>query len=73
MSTRGMYDRDGELFGYIDGVRVYNRQGDLIGEMRGQAIYDLQEERRWLLDRDALLDLRGNVIGYLGARVPQDE
>jgi hypothetical protein len=52
---------------------VYNREGELIGEVRGSAIYDTQGERRWLVDRDALLDLRGNVIGYLGARVPQDE
>ena len=29
-------------------------------------------ERRWMLDRDALLDLRGNVIGYLGERIPND-
>jgi hypothetical protein len=72
MSTRGIYDRDGELFGYIDGQHIYNLSGQRTGTLRGQVIYDLDDDRRWLLDRDALLDLRGHVIGYLGQPVRPD-
>jgi len=42
------------------------------GELRDRTIYDLAGERRWLVDRDALLDLRGNVIGYLGEQTPPE-
>jgi hypothetical protein len=73
MSTRGMYDRGGELFGYLEVTRVYDLDGQQIGELRGRVIYDQEDERRWLVDGDALLDLRGNVIGYLGERDPHDE
>ena len=73
MSTRGIYDRDGEVFGYLDGTRVYDLDSRQIGELRGRAIYDLNDERRWLVESDALLDLRGHVIGYLGERAPRDE
>jgi hypothetical protein len=73
MSTRGLYDRSGEVFAYLDGTRVYDLDSRQIGELRGQVIYDLDDERHWLVDGDALLDLRGNVIGYLGESTPHDE
>ena len=73
MSTRGLYDRSGEVFGYLDGTRVFDLDSRQIGELRGRVIYDLDDERRWLVDGDALLDLRGNVIGYLGEAAPRDE
>ncbi len=66
MVQRGIYTRDGELFGYTDGNRIFDLNGTLTGIIQGQTVYDLDNERRWLLNRDALLDLRGNVIGYLG-------
>lgn len=72
MSTRGVYDRQGEALGYLSGSRMYDLDGNLSGELRGSVIYDTDGERRWILDRDALLDLRGNVIGYLGERAPED-
>ena len=73
MSSRGLYDRSGEVFGYLDGTRVFDLDSRQIGELRGRVIYDLEDERRWLVDGDALLDLRGNVIGYLGEPAPRDE
>lgn len=70
MSRRGLYDRSGELLGYLEGTRVYNAQGDRIGDRVGQVIVDQDGERRWLIDRDALLNLHRQVIGYLGEQVP---
>ena len=72
MSTRGIYNRDGEMLGYLMGARVYDVEGNHTGELRDRTIYDLGGERRWLVDRDALLDLRGNVIGYLGEQTPPE-
>lgn len=72
MSTRGIFDRNGEVLGYLAGNRLYDNQDNESGELRGSVILDLNGERRWLVDRDALLDLRGNVIGYLGQQVPDD-
>jgi hypothetical protein len=70
METRGIYDREGELFASIQGTRVYDLNGDLVGEVRGRIVVDLRDERRWMIDGDALLDLHANVIGYLGTPVP---
>ncbi len=69
MSTRGISNRDGEVFGYLQGNRIYDLQGQQTGVVQGQVVYDLEGARQWLLDGDALLDLKGNVIGYLGAPV----
>ncbi|GEM_PF-5661559 len=60
------------MLGYLRGARVYDLEGNHTGELRGQTIYDLGGERRWLVDRDALLDLSGNVIGYLGEQTPPE-
>ena len=64
MIRRGLYNREGERLGYLEGSRVYDLHDVWIGDLRGNAIYDRDGERHWLVDRDALLDLRGHVIGY---------
>ncbi len=69
---RGIYNREGEQLGYLDGTRVYDLVGEWIGEWRGNTIYDRDGERRWWVDRDALLDLHGSVIGYLGETEPYE-
>ncbi|WP_119068058.1 4-fold beta flower protein [Aggregatilinea lenta] len=73
MSTRGISNRDGEVFGYLAGKQVYDLQGEKTGVLDGRVVYDLDGGRQWLLDGDALTDLKGNVIGYLGAPVADEE
>ncbi|MBN1201907.1 MAG: hypothetical protein JXJ20_08645 [Anaerolineae bacterium] len=73
MSTRGIYNRAGEPFGYLEGSRTYDLNGNQTGVVREQVIYDMDGNRRWQLDGDAVLDPRGNVIGYLGERVSHGE
>lgn len=73
MSTRGISNRDGEVFAYLTSNRVYDLQGGEIGTVEGQVVYDLDGGRQWLLDGDALLDLKGNVVGYLGAPLSDGE
>ena len=72
MPTRGIHDRDGELFCFVEGTRLYNLDGERIGELVGRTVMDTDGKRRWVIDGDALLDLRGNVIGYLGQPVRED-
>ena len=69
---RGMYNRDGELFGYLQGSRIYDLDGVQTGVVRGRVIFDMNGDRRLRIDGDALLDIRYNVVGYLGDRVPAD-
>jgi hypothetical protein len=71
--TMRIHDRSGELLAYLEISRVSDPEGRPIGELRGHVIVDLDGERRWLVEGDALLDLRGNVIGYLGEQTPRDE
>lgn len=65
MPVRGIYDRNGEALGTLNGDRIYDLNGEQTGVVRGRVVYDLQGERRWWIDGDALLDRRANVIGYL--------
>lgn len=73
MSRRGIYSRDGDLFGYLANDRTYTLDGTQTGSVQGRAVYDLDGNRRWEIDGDALLDRHANVIGYLGepARRPE--
>ncbi len=73
MTTRGIYNRDGEVFGYLQGSRTYDLEGNQTGTVHGQIVYDLDGKRRWLIHRDALLDWRGNVIGYLGEAISHQD
>jgi len=73
MNTQGIYDRNGELFAFLEGTRVLDINGGLIGELKGNTITDPDGERHWMVEGDALLDLRGNVIGYLGERSTPDD
>lgn len=72
MTRMGIFDRNGERLGYLEGDHVYDVEGMHTGVLREGVIYDLQETRRWLVDGHALTDLQGNVIGYLGDSVPDE-
>ncbi|HMM29216.1 MAG: 4-fold beta flower protein [Chloroflexota bacterium] len=73
MTRQGVFDRNGERLGYVEGDRLYDVEGIQTGLLRDGVIYDLQETRRWLLDGHALTDLDGTVIGYLGDGVRDDD
>ena len=45
MSTRGISNRDGEVFAYLTSNRVYDLQGGEIGTVEGQVVYDLDGGR----------------------------
>ena len=69
---QGIYDREGEVFAYLEGDRVYNLEGDQIGYRRGQAIYAMNGEKIWTLEGDGLYK-GGRTVGYLGAPLRRDD
>ncbi|MBN1680303.1 MAG: hypothetical protein JW966_08415 [Anaerolineae bacterium] len=73
MTTRGIYNRDGDVFGYVEGIRTYDLNGKQTGVVRDQVIYDTDGNAHWRLSGDAILDNQGTVIGYLGEPVREHE
>lgn len=67
MGTRGIYDTEGELFGYIEGSFVYTLAEEQVGEVKGTEVFNLENELMWLLRGDGLYTLTGEPVGYLGA------
>lgn len=71
MARQGIYDTQGELFGYLDGDTVYDLNGGLTGEIRRdkkrRAIYSLDGEKIWHLSGDGVFSLKWEPIGYLGS------
>lgn len=72
MARMGIFDRNGERLGYLEGDYVYDIEGVHTGLLRDGVVYDLNETRRWLIDGHAVTDLQGSVIGYLGDGVRDD-
>lgn len=72
MTTRGIYSRDGELFGYMVGSAVYDLDDNQVGSLRGDVIYDRDEQPRWVLRGDGVFTPKGESIGYLGERFADD-
>ena len=73
MSSQGIYDTKGELFGYVDGNRVYTLNDQLTGEIRldkkRRGVYSLSGEKIWNLSGDGLYTLDWEPVGYLGSPV----
>jgi hypothetical protein len=68
---QGIYDRDGEVFAYVEGSQVYNLEGVPIGYRRGQVIYSRDDEKLWTVEGDGLY-AGGESVGYLGSPMRYD-
>mgnify|MGYP005832663237 CR=1 FL=1 len=69
---RGIFDRHGEVFAYLEGDRVYDLEGAQIGYRREQAIYSLSGELLWRIEGDGVY-AGGENIGYLGSPFKYDD
>jgi hypothetical protein len=69
---RGIYDRHGEVFAYLEGDRVHNLEGEQVGYRRGQVIYSMSDEKIWTIEGDGLY-ADGGAIGYIGSPLMRDE
>lgn len=71
MARQGIYDTQGELFGYLDGDHVYKLNGDLVGDIvrhqKRRAVYSLDGEKVWNLSGDGIYSLKWEPVGYLGS------
>ena len=67
MGTRGIYDTEGELFGYVEGKLVYTLEGEQVGTVEGTTIVNLDKEPMWLIKGDGLYTEAGDHVGYLGS------
>ncbi len=67
MSVRGIYDTEGELFGYIESGLVYTLEGEQVGTVQGTTIVNVDKEPMWLIKGDGLYTDAGDPIGYLGS------
>ncbi len=70
---RGVYDRKGEQFAYLQGDKLFTVDGEPTGYLRGEYIVDLQDNRVWQLVGDGLHSLDGSeTIGYIGPETQPD-
>jgi hypothetical protein len=70
---RGVVDRKGEQFAFVQGNNLYMLDGELSGYVQGEFVVDLAGNRIWRIVGDAIYSLDGNeTIGYLGGERPDE-
>ncbi|GJM41337.1 MAG: hypothetical protein DHS20C20_16190 [Ardenticatenaceae bacterium] len=66
---RGLIDRKGEQFAYLQGSTLFTMEGEPTGQLRDGFIEDLAGNRIWRVVGDGVYSLDGNeTIGFFGAR-----
>jgi hypothetical protein len=71
MSRRGVYDRKGELFAYLDGNNLLTLEGEVTGRLEGDHVVDMAGNRIWRVFDSGLYPLDEWVtIGYFGESSP---
>ncbi len=70
---RGIVDRKGEQFAYVQGRNVHTLDGELTGYGEGEYILDTAGNRMWRLVGDGIYSLDGaETIGDLGGERPSE-
>lgn len=65
---RGLIDRKGELFAYLEHDILYTLDGQRSGRIQGSFVIDLAGNRVWRIVGDGVYALDGNeTIGFLTA------
>ena len=71
MRYRGLMDRKGELFAYLQGDSLFSLDGELTGRLEGQFIVDTGGNRVWRVYHDGVYSLDGSeAIGYFSSETP---
>jgi hypothetical protein len=77
VARQGIYDTEGQIFGYVEGENIYNLASVLMGEIRREgkrrAIYTLDGEKVWNLSGDGIYTLGWEPVGYIGSRYRDPE
>ena len=66
---RGLIDRKGEQFAYLQGDTLFTLDGEPTGHLRGDFIEDLVGNRIWRMVGDGVYSLDGSeTIGFFGTQ-----
>ncbi len=70
---RGLVDRKGEQFAYLEGNTLYTLDGEPTGRLEENFIVDMAGNRIWRIVGDAVYSLDGmETIGYFGSQSPDN-
>ncbi len=70
---RGLMDRKGEQFAYLDGTVLYTMDGEPTGRLEGEFIVDLGGRQIWRVIGDGVYTLDGSEsVGYLSTDIPAE-
>ena len=65
---RGLIDRKGEQFAYLQGDALFTLDGEPTGYLRGEFIEDLAGNRIWRVVGDGVYTMDSSeTVGFLGA------
>ena len=70
---RGLTDRKGETFAYLEGDYLYTLEGEHTGYLQGDFIVDMVGNKVWRVVGDAVYTRNGQEpVGYLGMSRSRD-
>lgn len=73
MQYRGLHDRKGELFAYLEGDILYTLDGEITGRLAGDFILDTAGNQVWRVHQDGVYTLDfSEAIGYFSQTTPAD-
>lgn len=71
MHKRGLHDRKGELFAYLEGNTLYTLEGEMTGRLEGDYVVDTSGNRIWRVYKDGVYTIDGmEPVGYIGSEAP---
>lgn len=74
MRYRGLLDRKGELFAYLEGNVLYTLEGDVTGRIEDIYVVDTVGNKIWRIINDGVYTLDGNeAIGYFSSWTSDDD
>jgi hypothetical protein len=73
MKYRGLVDKKGELFAYVQGDQVYTLDYELTGRIKGDVVVDLGGKPVWRVFGDGVYTLDGvEPVGFLSSEGPEE-
>jgi hypothetical protein len=70
---RGVLDRKGEQFAYLQGNILFTLDGEATGKIQGDFVLDMAGKQTWRIVGDGLYSLDGSeTIGYFSGERPSD-
>ena len=72
MRSRGLVDRKGEIFAYLEGNTLYTLDGEATGRLDGEFIVDMAGNRVWRLYGDGVYTMSGEEpVGFFSGESPE--